>query len=129
MVQSTLLEVHSIAPMHGKESSFQCQKVCFQQRHPYTGSLNSELSGDSENTFLHCGDISGGAQHAYAVKYRIELDTQIQVTSSKHANVVEVFSLCYEKCLHSACSACGLARCAVHGHMVSHNAQCTQKQN
>ena len=30
-----------------------------QEHHPYTGTLNSETSGDSENTFLHCGDIQG----------------------------------------------------------------------
>ncbi len=30
-----------------------------QKRHPYTGNLNSETSGDSKNTFLHCGDVRG----------------------------------------------------------------------
>ena len=28
-----------------------------QKKHPHTGNLNSEPSGDSENAFLHCGDI------------------------------------------------------------------------
>lgn len=47
------------------------------------------MSGDSKNAFLHCGDISDGAQHGYAVKCRSELDAQNQVMSSKHADVVE----------------------------------------
>ncbi len=28
-----------------------------QQRHPYTGNLNSETPGDSQNVFLYCGDV------------------------------------------------------------------------
>ena len=28
-------------------------------RHPCTGNLNSETSGDSKNAFLHCGDVVG----------------------------------------------------------------------
>ena len=31
-----------------------CQKY-----HPYTGKINSETSEDSENTFLHGGDVLG----------------------------------------------------------------------
>ncbi len=31
--------------------------ILIQKRHPYTGNLNSETSGDSKNTFLHCGDV------------------------------------------------------------------------
>lgn len=34
------------------ETSFLIQK-----RHPNTGNLNSERSGDSKNTILHCGDV------------------------------------------------------------------------
>jgi len=30
--------------------------ISIQKRHPYTGNLNSETSGDSKNAFLHCGD-------------------------------------------------------------------------
>jgi hypothetical protein len=26
-------------------------------RHPYTGNLNAETSGDSKDAFLHCGDV------------------------------------------------------------------------
>ncbi len=33
--------------------------VFIQERHPYTGNLNSETSGDSINAFLHCGDVLG----------------------------------------------------------------------
>ena len=32
--------------------------ILIQKRHPYTGNLNSETSGDSKNAFLHCGDVS-----------------------------------------------------------------------
>ena len=32
--------------------------ILIQKSHPYTGNLNTETSGDSENTFLHCGDVS-----------------------------------------------------------------------
>ncbi len=31
--------------------------ILIQKRHPYTGNLNSETSGDSKNAFLHCGDV------------------------------------------------------------------------
>jgi len=31
--------------------------VVIQKRHPYTGNLNSETSGDSKYAFLHCGDV------------------------------------------------------------------------
>ena len=31
--------------------------ILIQKRHPYTGNLNSETSGDSKNGFLHCGDV------------------------------------------------------------------------
>ncbi len=36
--------------------------IFIQRRHPYTGDLNSETSGDSKNTFLHCGDVSEFAE-------------------------------------------------------------------
>ena len=31
--------------------------ILIQKRHLYTGNLNSEMSGDSNNAFLHCGDV------------------------------------------------------------------------
>ncbi len=31
--------------------------ILIQKRHPHTGNLNSETSGDSRNAFLHCGDV------------------------------------------------------------------------
>ncbi len=31
--------------------------ILIQKRHPYTGNLVSEKSGDSKNAFLHCGDV------------------------------------------------------------------------
>ena len=34
-----------------------------QKRHPYTGNLNSETSGDSNNTLLHCGDALDCRDH------------------------------------------------------------------
>ena len=33
--------------------------IAIQKRHPYTGNVNSETSGDSKNAFLHCGDVLG----------------------------------------------------------------------
>ncbi len=46
-----------------RNSSFQSRNVyLFQKRHPCTGILNSETSGDSANAFLHCGDV---LEHAY----------------------------------------------------------------
>ncbi len=33
------------------------KSVSIQKRHPYTGNLNRETSGDSINVFLHCGDV------------------------------------------------------------------------
>ena len=35
--------------------------ILIQKRTPYTGTLNSQKPGDSENTFLHYGDVSGPA--------------------------------------------------------------------
>ena len=31
--------------------------ILIQQRHPYTGNLNSETSWDSKKAFLHCEDV------------------------------------------------------------------------
>ena len=31
--------------------------IVVQKRHPYTGNLNSEVSGDIKNAFLPCGDV------------------------------------------------------------------------
>lgn len=47
------VQVHSVNP----ETS-----ILFQKRHFYTGTLNSETSGDTTKTFPHCGDVLG--QHA-----------------------------------------------------------------
>ena len=35
--------------------------IFVQKRHPYTANLNSEMSGDSKNVFLHCGDVIGAS--------------------------------------------------------------------
>ena len=32
-------------------------EMSIQKRHPYTGNFNSESLGDSNNAFLHCGDV------------------------------------------------------------------------
>ena len=39
--------------------------LLIQKRHPYTGNLNSETSGDSKNASLHCGDVLGDRQRLY----------------------------------------------------------------
>jgi len=31
--------------------------ILMQKRDPYTGPLNREMSGDSENALLHCADV------------------------------------------------------------------------
>ncbi len=31
--------------------------ILIQKRHPYTGNLNTEMSRDSKNTFLHGGGV------------------------------------------------------------------------
>ncbi len=33
--------------------------VLIQKRHPYTGNLFREMSGDNRNVFLHCEDVLG----------------------------------------------------------------------
>ena len=33
-----------------------------QKRHPYSGNLKLEMSGDSKNVFLHCGDGTAHSQ-------------------------------------------------------------------
>ncbi len=30
--------------------------ILIENRHPYTGNVNSEMPGDRQNAFLHCGD-------------------------------------------------------------------------
>ena len=43
------------AASHVHNSSFSLIQV----HHRYTGNINSDTSGDSENTFLHCGNVQG----------------------------------------------------------------------
>ena len=31
--------------------------ILIQKRHPYTRTLNKDMSGDSENALLHCADV------------------------------------------------------------------------
>ncbi len=31
--------------------------IVVQKHHPYTGNLNSAMSGDGQNAFLHCGEV------------------------------------------------------------------------
>ena len=38
--------------------------ISIQKHHPYTGILNSEASGDSDNAFPHCGDVLGSSKCA-----------------------------------------------------------------
>ena len=33
--------------------------VLIQKCHPYTGTLNTETSGDNKIVYLHCGDVLG----------------------------------------------------------------------
>jgi len=40
--------------------------VLIQKRYPYTGNLNSKMSGDSKNTFFHCGDLFAPSERAIA---------------------------------------------------------------
>ncbi len=49
-------------------------QIPIQKRHPYTGNLNSETSEDSENAFLHCGDVSGSCEHLVSGQPGITLD-------------------------------------------------------
>ena len=61
------LHVPSKADLRAMSECLQLQKalinpktsILIQKRHPYTRNLNSEMSGDSENAFLHCGDVLG----------------------------------------------------------------------
>ncbi len=42
------------------ESSFQSHmSIVIQKCPPHTKNLNSEMSGDSKNTYLHCRDVLG----------------------------------------------------------------------
>ena len=42
--------------------------IWIQTWHPYTGNPNSETSGDSQNTLLHCGDVSAAWQDMYWIQ-------------------------------------------------------------
>jgi len=44
-------EVTAVAPFNPKTC------ISMQKRHPYTGNLNSKLSGDRKNALLLCGDV------------------------------------------------------------------------
>ena len=41
--------------------------ISIQKRHPYDGNLNSQTLGDSENAFLHCGDVIGSSSMGRAL--------------------------------------------------------------
>ncbi len=38
--------------------------ILIQKCHPYTGDLNLETPGDSNDAFLHRGDVVGGSHQA-----------------------------------------------------------------
>lgn len=40
--------------------------VLIQRHHSYTRVLNSETSGDSKNTVLHCGDVSDRVSESHS---------------------------------------------------------------
>jgi len=48
--------------------------ISIQKRHPYTGNLNSETSGDSQNAFLHCGDVSATLKASMTTAERLTAD-------------------------------------------------------
>ncbi len=49
----------SILPMAARQTLFNPKtSIPSQKRHPCTGKLNSETSGDSKNAFPHCADVS-----------------------------------------------------------------------
>ncbi len=47
--------------------------ILVQKRHPYTGNLNSEMSGDSKYVFLRCGDVSASAHADDTVQPEVAL--------------------------------------------------------
>jgi len=54
------VEWHEFVPLHQQLSVALFNpktSILIQKRHPYTGNLNSETSGDSKNAFLHWGDV------------------------------------------------------------------------
>ena len=46
------MHAFTFLPLFSAETSISTQK-----RHPYIGNPKSEMSGDSTNAFLHCGDL------------------------------------------------------------------------
>ncbi len=53
--------IFSLTKKDGDHNLFSISRCLFesQQRHPFTGNLNSETPGDSTDTFLHWGDVLG----------------------------------------------------------------------
>ncbi len=70
--------------------------ILIQKRHPYTGNLHSETSGDSKSAFLHCGDVLENAH-------------------SRTSN--QVSRLRRQQLLQTTAHACGLrlSKCKSHG--------------
>ncbi len=56
-MQQTLLVLPLRSCLHSAALFNPETSILIQKRHPYTGNLNRELSGDSKNAFLHCGDV------------------------------------------------------------------------
>ncbi len=54
------------------------------KRHPYTGNLNRETTGDSKNVFLHCGDILGqqGPHLKGGLGYGVGFERLLEVLSA-----------------------------------------------
>ena len=61
--------------------------ILLQKRHPYTGNLNRETSGDSKNAFLHWGDVLGltyVGTHVHNNILVLDLDPVLQVALLFH---------------------------------------------
>ncbi len=79
--------------------------ILFQKRHPYTGNLNRETSGDSKNAFLHCGDVLATivyepiARNSHGVEHSCVKPWLLLVSEMTCATAAA--------CMHACMHACG----------------------
>ncbi len=82
---------HSVECMKGMNAlcSFYSQNIYFNSDcHPYTGNINSETPGNSQNAFLQCGDVFGDTH--LRIQLRIYCSSSSKGASSRHCRLDRV---------------------------------------
>ncbi len=86
--QCMQVDKHSVECMKSMNAlcSFQSQNLYINSDcHPYTGILNSETPGDSQNAFLHCADV-----FHLRIQLRIHCSSCSKGAASRHCRLDRV---------------------------------------